>query len=382
MSLPPVPAGPAEAIELDLFLEALHRRWHYDFRSYSRASLVRRVELARERLGCATLSDLQGRVLRDETVLPDVLDAMTVQVSELFRDPDYFLSLRRNVVPHLRTFPSLKVWVAGCADGEELYSLAILLREEGLLDRLGGGAWQARKARLKERIKLIADKLMRVAAERLLRAAPVLEPEDHDWQAFAARFPYSETEDQLSAIDDVTEDLAAGRPMDRLIVGDVGFGKTEVAVRAAAAAALSVRAHLVRAGDRAAPAVVAPAAVARGVPGTRARPRRAAPVAQGAHRTRAHAVVPACRMAAQPHAPDHPDRICAVDHGELRQLHRRRGAPGGARGRPHLLGLRADPDERARGRASRAAARRRRRDAERDVGARVLLLARQAAAPV
>lgn len=109
--------------------------------------------------------------------------------------------------------------------------------EEGLLDRLGGGAWQARKARLKERIKLIADKLMRVAAERLLRPAPVLEPEDHDWQAFAARFPYTETDDQAAAIDDVQEDLAAGRPMDRLVVGDVGFGKTEVAMRAAFIAA-------------------------------------------------------------------------------------------------------------------------------------------------
>ena len=109
--------------------------------------------------------------------------------------------------------------------------------EEGLLDRLGGGAWQARKAKLKERIKLIADKLMRVAAERLLRPAPVLEPDDHDWQAFAARFPYSETDDQLSAIEDVAGDLAIGRPMDRLIVGDVGFGKTEVAMRAAFIAA-------------------------------------------------------------------------------------------------------------------------------------------------
>ncbi|MDO5657081.1 MAG: transcription-repair coupling factor [Paracoccus sp. (in: a-proteobacteria)] len=109
--------------------------------------------------------------------------------------------------------------------------------EEGLLDRLGGGAWQARKARLKERIRLIADRLMRVAAERLLRAAPVLEPEHHEWESFSARFPYAETEDQLAAIDDVVADLAAGRPMDRLIVGDVGFGKTEVAMRAAFVAA-------------------------------------------------------------------------------------------------------------------------------------------------
>ncbi|PZO64946.1 MAG: transcription-repair coupling factor [Paracoccus denitrificans] len=109
--------------------------------------------------------------------------------------------------------------------------------EEGLLDKLGGGAWQARKARLKERIRIIADKLMRIAAERILRDAPVLEPEHHEWESFAARFPYTETEDQASAITDVVDDLAAGRPMDRLVVGDVGFGKTEVAMRAAFVAA-------------------------------------------------------------------------------------------------------------------------------------------------
>lgn len=135
MSIQPILPHPPETIELDLFLDALHRRYHYDFRSYSRTSLIRRAELARERLGCATLSELQGRLLHDPAVLPDIIDAMTVQVSEFFRDPDYFLALRREVIPHLHTFPSLKVWVAGCADGEELYSLAILLEEEGLLDR-------------------------------------------------------------------------------------------------------------------------------------------------------------------------------------------------------------------------------------------------------
>ena len=134
------------------------------------------------------------------------------------------------------------------AGGDRLYlpveNIELLSRyghEEGLLDKLGGGAWQARKARLKERIRLIADRLIRVAAERLLRAAPVMEPEHHDWEAFAARFPYSETDDQAAAIEDVLEDLAAGRPMDRLIVGDVGFGKTEVAMRAAFVAASSGR---------------------------------------------------------------------------------------------------------------------------------------------
>ncbi len=111
--------------------------------------------------------------------------------------------------------------------------------EEGLLDRLGGGAWQAKKAKLKERIREIADKLMRIAAERALRHAPILEAPHSIWEAFAARFPYQETEDQLSAIADVVADLEKGSPMDRLVVGDVGFGKTEVAMRAAFVAALA-----------------------------------------------------------------------------------------------------------------------------------------------
>ena len=111
--------------------------------------------------------------------------------------------------------------------------------EEGLLDRLGGGAWQAKKAKLKERIREIADKLMRVAAERALRHAPILDAPHSIWEAFAARFPYTETDDQLAAIADVVADLEKGSPMDRLVVGDVGFGKTEVAMRAAFVAALS-----------------------------------------------------------------------------------------------------------------------------------------------
>ena len=111
--------------------------------------------------------------------------------------------------------------------------------EEGLLDKLGGGAWQAKKAKLKDRIRQIADKLIRIAAERELRHAPVMEPPGDMWEAFCARFPYEETDDQLSAIGDVIEDLERGRPMDRLVVGDVGFGKTEVAMRAAFVAAAS-----------------------------------------------------------------------------------------------------------------------------------------------
>ncbi|MFP7673052.1 transcription-repair coupling factor [Marivita sp. S0852] len=111
--------------------------------------------------------------------------------------------------------------------------------EEGLLDKLGGGAWQAKKARLKERIREMADKLIRVAAERALRKAPVMDPPPGAWDAFSARFPYQETDDQLRAIEDVMSDMHSGQPMDRLICGDVGFGKTEVAMRAAFVAAMS-----------------------------------------------------------------------------------------------------------------------------------------------
>ncbi|MCV6592710.1 MAG: transcription-repair coupling factor [Silicimonas sp.] len=111
--------------------------------------------------------------------------------------------------------------------------------EEGLLDRLGGGAWQAKKARLKERIREVAEQLIRIAAERHLRKAPVLVPPDGMWDAFSARFPYQETDDQLKAIGEAVEDLSAGTPMDRLVCGDVGFGKTEVAMRAAFVAAMS-----------------------------------------------------------------------------------------------------------------------------------------------
>lgn len=132
------------------------------------------------------------------------------------------------------------------AGGDRLYlpveNIELLSRfghEEGLLDKLGGGAWQAKKAKLKERIREIADRLIRIAAERLMRKAPILEPGDNAWEDFSARFPYEETEDQMKAIEDVMGDLERGIPMDRLIVGDVGFGKTEVAMRAAFIAAMS-----------------------------------------------------------------------------------------------------------------------------------------------
>jgi len=107
------------------------------------------------------------------------------------------------------------------------------------LDRLGTGAWQARKSKLKERVREIADELIRTAAARQLRPGEVLAPPDGLYDEFCARFPYEETEDQLTAIQAVLQDLQSGRPMDRLICGDVGFGKTEVALRTAFVAAMA-----------------------------------------------------------------------------------------------------------------------------------------------
>ena len=124
-----------EEIELTLLLEAIFQRYHYDFRGYSRASVKRRLKHAREVMGCTTYSRLQERVLHDPAVLPELLSFLTVQVSELFRNPPYFKAIRELVVPYLKTYPSLKVWIAGCSAGEELYSLAILFREEGIESR-------------------------------------------------------------------------------------------------------------------------------------------------------------------------------------------------------------------------------------------------------
>ena len=107
------------------------------------------------------------------------------------------------------------------------------------LDKLGGASWQARKAKMKSRIRDMAGELIRIAAARRLREADAMMPQEGAWDEFCARFPFAETEDQTRAISDVLEDLASGRPMDRLICGDVGFGKTEVALRAAFVAAMA-----------------------------------------------------------------------------------------------------------------------------------------------
>lgn len=124
-----------EDIEIRLLLEALYVRYHYDFRNYAMASIKRRLRQARGQLGFETISAMQESVLHDPQMLPRVLGYLTVQVSEMFRDPSYFQAIREQVVPHLSTYPSLKVWIAGCSGGEELYSMVILFREEGLESR-------------------------------------------------------------------------------------------------------------------------------------------------------------------------------------------------------------------------------------------------------
>ena len=129
-----MPGDPTD-LEIRLLLEAIYQHYQYDFREYAMASLKRRLLQAVERLGTTTVSGLQDRVLHDARTFSTLLPYLTVPVSEMFRDPPYFRALREDVVPVLGTYPSLKVWVAGCSTGEEVYSLAILLKEEGLLER-------------------------------------------------------------------------------------------------------------------------------------------------------------------------------------------------------------------------------------------------------
>jgi len=122
-------------LEIRMLLEALYQRYQHDFRDYAVTSMRRRVQQAMQHFGCDTVAALQHRLLHDADAFGESLRFFTVQLSELFRDPGYFLALRQEVVPLLRTYPSLKVWVAGCSSGEEVWSLAVVLAEEGLLER-------------------------------------------------------------------------------------------------------------------------------------------------------------------------------------------------------------------------------------------------------
>ncbi|GAB3048492.1 CheR family methyltransferase [Stenotrophomonas tumulicola] len=122
-------------LELKVLVEAIYQRYHYDFRNYAVSSLRRRMRQAMQRYECERLADLQHRLLHEPDLFAQAMQFFTVQVSEMFRDPAYFVALREHAMPVLRTYPSIKLWVAGCSTGEEVWSLAILLQEEGLLDR-------------------------------------------------------------------------------------------------------------------------------------------------------------------------------------------------------------------------------------------------------
>jgi chemotaxis protein methyltransferase CheR len=135
LSLSAVLDDDPERIEVDLLLEAVYRRYHYDFRGYARASLRRRLWRRAHEEHVRTLSGLQERVLHDPATMDRLLGDLSINVTEMFRDPGFFRTVREKVVPIMRTYPYIRVWNAGCSTGEETFSLAILLEEEGLLDR-------------------------------------------------------------------------------------------------------------------------------------------------------------------------------------------------------------------------------------------------------
>ncbi|WP_159705412.1 protein-glutamate O-methyltransferase CheR [Massilia sp. 9I] len=118
-----------------MLVEAVYLKYNYDFRDYTGASQKRRILVAMREMECETVSALQAKVMHEPDGFAQLLQYLTIPVTEMFRDPEYWLALREHVVPFLKTYPSLKLWVAGCSTGEEVYSLAILLQEEGLLER-------------------------------------------------------------------------------------------------------------------------------------------------------------------------------------------------------------------------------------------------------
>jgi chemotaxis protein methyltransferase CheR len=132
---PPLYPPALERLEIELLLEGVHRHYGYDFRSYAYASLKRRLWKYIEGENLSTISGLQERVLHDTSAMERLLMSLSVNVTSMFRDPGFYRAFREQVVPLLRTYPFVRIWHAGCATGEEVYSMAILLQEEGLYDR-------------------------------------------------------------------------------------------------------------------------------------------------------------------------------------------------------------------------------------------------------
>jgi chemotaxis protein methyltransferase CheR len=124
-----------ETIEVALLVDAIHQRYGYDFRNYTKASLKRRIRSFADTAGYPTISAMIPALLHDASFCARLIYGLSVTVSEMFRDPEFFITLRRQVLPYLKTYPFVRIWHAGCATGEEVYSLAIVLREEGFYDR-------------------------------------------------------------------------------------------------------------------------------------------------------------------------------------------------------------------------------------------------------
>jgi len=124
-----------EKIEIDLLLEAIYRKYHYDFKDYSRAHLKRRLKYRLKMAGLESFSQLQHKVLYDKTFFETLLLDLSINVTEMFRDPSFYLAIRKMVIPRLKKYSFIKIWHAGCATGEEVYSMAILLKEEGLYEK-------------------------------------------------------------------------------------------------------------------------------------------------------------------------------------------------------------------------------------------------------
>ncbi|MCJ7600643.1 MAG: protein-glutamate O-methyltransferase CheR [Desulfobulbaceae bacterium] len=124
-----------EEIEIDLLLEALFRLYGYDFRRYSKASITRRIRHLLGETGLGRVSEMIPELLNDKSFLEKLVYDFSITVTEMFRDPDFYRAVREQVIPYLKTYPFVKIWHAGCATGEEVYSMAIVLKEEGLYDR-------------------------------------------------------------------------------------------------------------------------------------------------------------------------------------------------------------------------------------------------------
>jgi chemotaxis protein methyltransferase CheR len=124
-----------QAIEINLLFEGIYQRYGYDFRDYGKAHAKRRILHRLALSGVNSISELQHRVLYDEPFFHLILQDLSINTTEMFRDPEFFLALREQVIPILKTYPFIKIWHAGCSSGEEVYSMAILLKEEGLLNR-------------------------------------------------------------------------------------------------------------------------------------------------------------------------------------------------------------------------------------------------------